>query len=88
MNPRSLEDYLYLKLMKSHAFHRFVRSVYYKINGIDPSTIRHPSSSTGPRFPASDTLFQPTQAQKFKAFRLMFYDEFRSSLGLAKKYER
>lgn len=86
MQYRNLEEYLFHKLMKSHAFHRFVRGIYYKVNGIDPRTINH--EPTGPRFPASDTLFQPTPGQKFKAFRLMFYDEMRSSVGLAKKYSR
>lgn len=86
MRPNNLEDYLFIKLMQSQAFHRFVRNIYYKVNGIDPRTINQHQS--GPRFPAADPLFQPTPAHKFKAFRLMFYDEMRASFGLTRKYEK
>lgn len=82
--PRSLEEFLYLRLMRSPAFHRFVRSVYYKLNGIDPAKL-HNKYDHGVRFDA-DVLFQPTPMQKFKAFRALWWDEMRHSIGLNRKH--
>jgi hypothetical protein len=67
--------------MRSPAFHRFVRKVYYKVNGIDPHQFEEPV-----KMYHSDKLFKPTTLHKFKAWRLLFYDEMRSSVGLAKKH--
>lgn len=76
-NPRNLEEWLYYKLLDSPAFNRFVRRVYNKINGI---------SDTPPA--PSEHLFKPTKAQKFKAYRVLFWDEIRASLNLPKKSTR
>lgn len=72
--PRSLEEWLFYKLMNSPGFHRFVRNVYYRVNGINPQHME-PMSKT-------DRLFHPTAFQKFKAYRMLFWDEMRSTVGL------
>ncbi|ODQ61959.1 hypothetical protein WICANDRAFT_27625 [Wickerhamomyces anomalus NRRL Y-366-8] len=79
-SPRNLEEFLYLKLMNSPAFHRFVRNIYFKVNGIQPPT--RPLHEQH----AADHLFQPTSAQKFKAYRLLFYDEWRATFGFPRKH--
>ncbi|CAH01007.1 Mrx7p [Kluyveromyces lactis] len=72
--PRSLEEWLFYKLMNSQGFHRFVRRVYYKVNGINPHQMEQTSRT--------DRLFHPTGLQKFKAYRMLFWDEVRSVVGL------
>lgn len=80
--PRSLEEWLYYKLMRSDAFHRFVRRIYYKVNGIkDPSPADEISRA--------GLSFHPTRVQKLNAYRILFLDEMRGSFGLkrnARKY--
>ncbi|GAV48146.1 hypothetical protein ZYGR_0I04430 [Zygosaccharomyces rouxii] len=79
--PRSLEEWLYLQLLDSPRFHRFVGNVYRKVNGI----------KDGPQegsFTASEYLFQPTKRQKFKAYRILFWDEMRSLIGLPRKSDK
>lgn len=75
--PRSLEEWLYYKLLDSPAFHRFVRRVYNKVNGISDT----PQQQIKP----SEFLFKPTRFQKFKAYRMLFWDEIRASFNLPKK---
>ncbi|SCU98378.1 LAMI_0F14356g1_1 [Lachancea mirantina] len=77
--PRSIEDYLYHKLLESQAFHRFVRRIYYKINGIRDIPLDHSVRQ-------SPTTFQPTGLQKFKAFRTLFWDEIRSTIGFPRRF--
>ncbi|KAL3229522.1 hypothetical protein RNJ44_01658 [Nakaseomyces bracarensis] len=77
--PRSLEEWLYYKLLDSASFNRFVRRVYNRINGISESPALH--HHTNP----SEYLFKPTRMHKFKAYRLLFWDEIRGSFGLPKK---
>ncbi|CDR44090.1 CYFA0S13e03202g1_1 [Cyberlindnera fabianii] len=66
--------------MQSPAFHRFVRSVYNKVNGIDPH------AGNEPKLRETSGSFKPTAFHKFKAWRLLFYDEMRSSFGMTKKH--
>ncbi|QLQ79407.1 hypothetical protein HG537_0C00540 [Torulaspora globosa] len=74
--PRSLEEWLYSKLLDSESFHRFVGKIYRKVNNI-----KEPSSEW-------QSTFKPTSRQKFKAYRILFWDEMRSTLGLPKKSSR
>ncbi|CAB4253863.1 similar to Saccharomyces cerevisiae YNL211C Putative protein of unknown function [Maudiozyma barnettii] len=77
--PRSIEEWLYFKLLDSPGFHRFVRRIYRRINGIkDTPDIEY-------RQTISPLLYKTTQLQKFKAFKILFIDEFRSSFGLHRK---
>ncbi|AJT28432.1 CIH_collapsed_G0045450.mRNA.1.CDS.1 [Saccharomyces cerevisiae] len=78
MPPRSIEEWFYYKLLSSPGFHRFVRKVYRKVNGIkeDPFT----DQST-----AFQYLYKPTPRQKFKALRLLFWDEMRSTFGFRRR---
>lgn len=75
--PRSLEEWIYYKLIQSPAFHKFVRSVYNKVNGIKPTNMEPVLGF--------DDMFHPTTLQKFKAYRILFWDEMRTSVGLSKK---
>ena len=77
--PRSIEEWLYFKLLDSPGFHRFVRRIYNRINGIKAS----PDINFQPRI--SPLLFKPTNSQKFKAFKVLFFDEFRSTFGFRRK---
>lgn len=77
--PRSIEEWLYFKLLDSPGFNRFVRRIYNRINGIKNS----PDINFQPRI--SPLLFKPTSSQKFKAFKVLFFDEFRSTFGFPKK---
>lgn len=79
--PRSLEEWLYFQLLNSPRFHGFVGKVYKKVNGIKEG----PQESS---FTASEYLFQPTRRQKFKAYRILFWDEMRSLVGLHKKSDK
>ncbi|CDO94082.1 unnamed protein product [Kluyveromyces dobzhanskii CBS 2104] len=72
--PRSLEEWLFYKLMNSAGFHRFVRRIYYKVNGINPQQMETMGKT--------NQLFRPTGLQKFKAYRMLFWDEMRSTVGL------
>ena len=83
--PRSLEEWLYYTLMDSPAFHRFVRRVHDKINGINPGS--DPSLNAASRS-ASSFLYRPTRWQKFRAYRMLFWDEWRSTLGLPRKTDK
>lgn len=77
--PRSIEEWLYYKLLDSPGFHRFVRRIYRKINGIKDSPNINIQETT------TSFLYRPTQLQKFKAFRMLFWDEFRGTFGLNRK---
>lgn len=77
--PRSLEEWLFYKLMDSEGFHRFVGKIYRKVNNIkEPPLAGGPSSSL-------QGTFKPTALQKFKAYRILFWDEVRSTLGLPRR---
>ncbi|EDO16218.1 hypothetical protein Kpol_1014p38 [Vanderwaltozyma polyspora DSM 70294] len=73
-NPRSLEEWLYLKLLNSARFQRFVRRIYNKVNGIKDTPYVHEET-------ASEFLYKPTAGQRFKAFRVIFWDEIKKSFG-------
>lgn len=86
--PRSIEEWLYYKLLNSKGFNRFVQSIHDKINGIDHMS-RDPSYSQAIKNNNINfTTFQPTSFQKFKAFRLLFYDEWRSTFGFRRKINK
>ncbi|CEP20397.1 unnamed protein product [Cyberlindnera jadinii] len=69
--------------MRSQTFHRFVRKVYYKVNGLDPAQFERETSS---RIYQDNSLFKPSPLQKFRAWRALFVDEMRSSVGLSKRH--
>ena len=77
--PRSIEEWLYYKLLDSQGFHRFVRRIYRKVNGIKDVPEMDMKRT------ASSLLYRPTRPEKFKAFRVLFWDEFRSTFGLRRK---
>lgn len=79
--PRSLEEWLFYKLIDSAGFHRFVGRIYRKVNGIKESPYQETLS-------ASQFLYKPTATQKFKAFRILFWDEMRSIVGLPRNAEK
>ncbi|AQZ10138.1 YNL211C [Zygosaccharomyces parabailii] len=78
--PRSVEEWLYYKLLDSPGFHKFVGNIYKKINGIKdkPHEI----------FTSSEYLYRPTRSQKFRAYRVLFWDEMRTLIGLPRKSEK
>ncbi|KAH3898690.1 Mrx7p SCDLUD_005013 [Saccharomycodes ludwigii] len=69
--PRSIEEWLYLKLLNSRSFNKFVFWVNCKVN---KKQYHEPISST--------TSYRPTELQKFKAYRILFWDEMRGTFGL------
>ncbi|SCW03960.1 LAFE_0H02850g1_1 [Lachancea fermentati] len=77
--PRSLEEFFYHKLMQSPAFHRFVRRIYYKVNGLTDTSTARPSQNLG--------TYHPSTIQKFNAYRILFWDEIRSTFGLSRKFK-
>lgn len=79
--PRSLQEWLYYKLLDSEGFHRFVGKIYRKVNNIKEPPMREDLSHL-------QWTFKPTSMQKFKAYRILFWDEMRSTLGLPKKSSR
>ncbi|SCU94138.1 LADA_0G06810g1_1 [Lachancea dasiensis] len=79
MGPRSIEELLYQKLMQSAGFHRFVRRVYLKVNGLE-----EPLSHSKIAYTA-ESVFKPKPHHKFKAFRVLFWDEMRSIFGLERR---
>lgn len=84
--PRSIEEWLYYKLLYSKGFNRFVRAIHDKINGIDHMS-RDPNYTHwgNENNNLNPTSFRPTNLQKFKAFRLLFYDEWRATFGFQRK---
>lgn len=80
--PRSLEEWLYYKLMDSDGFHRFVGKIYRKVNNIKERPLDEGLRSR------SQLTFEPTALQKFKAYRILFWDEIRSVIGLPRKANR
>lgn len=76
--PRSLEEWLYYKLMDSQGFHRFVGKVYRKVNNIQDPNLEKASS-------ISESTFKPSSLQMFKAYRMLFWDEIRGIFGLPRK---
>lgn len=79
--PRSLEEWLYYKLMDSEGFHRFVGKIYRKVNNIQDPKLDKSSL-------ASESSFKPTSLQKFKAYRMLFGDEIRTIFGLPRKNDK
>lgn len=80
--PRSLEEWLYLKLMDSIYFHRFVRKIYNRINGIKGmENIEFEQA-------ISQSLYKPTMSHKFRAYRILFMDEIRGIIGLPRKSDK
>ncbi|SCV05305.1 LANO_0H04544g1_1 [Lachancea nothofagi CBS 11611] len=80
-SPRSVQELLYQKLMESPGFHRFVRRIYYRINGL-----QEPMGNDS--LPHAGQNFRPTALQKFKAFRVLFWDEMRSVVGLERRFNK
>lgn len=79
MAPRNIEELLYLKLMQSAQFHRFVRSIYAKVNGL-PSP--HQQDMLNKKFENKfDLIYHPTRVQRFNLWRKLFVDEFKRNLG-------
>lgn len=88
--PKSIEEWLYYKLLDSKGFHRFVRAIHDKINGIDHMSRDPNYTYTNQKFNdvSFTTPFKPTKLQKFKAFRLLFYDEWRATLGFQRQIHK
>ncbi|SCU96349.1 LAME_0F15962g1_1 [Lachancea meyersii CBS 8951] len=80
--PRSIEELLYQKLLESAGFHRFVRRIYYKVNGLQEPMNKETRSVS------ADQIFRPTKTQKFKAFRTLFWDELRSTFGFQRRFNK
>ncbi|AMD22830.1 HHR061Wp [Eremothecium sinecaudum] len=77
-SPISLEEWMYQMLLRSVGFHRFVRRVYCYVNGIKPFN----QESRTINFKAG---YQLTTVHKIRAFRMLFWDELRASVGLRRK---
>lgn len=84
-----LERWLYQKLISSPGFHRFVRMIYNKVNGIDHMS---QDPNYGNSFNASvfssinkPVEYKPSLLHKLNAFRLLYIDEWRSIFGLQRK---
>ncbi|CCK70769.1 Mrx7p KNAG_0F01000 [Huiozyma naganishii CBS 8797] len=78
--PRTLQEWLYFKLLDSPAFHRFVRRIYRRVNGIrDNATMEFEKQE-------SDLLYRPTSWHKFKAFRYLYWDEIRATFGFPRRF--
>ncbi|CCF56215.1 hypothetical protein KAFR_0A07810 [Kazachstania africana CBS 2517] len=73
--PRSLEEWLYYKLINSVEFNRFVTRIHHKINGIKDT----PQFNAKPQI--SPLLYKPSKFQKINAFRILFWDELKGTLG-------
>ncbi|ODV97458.1 hypothetical protein PACTADRAFT_2025 [Pachysolen tannophilus NRRL Y-2460] len=84
MPPRNIEEFLYDKLMKSATFHKFVRTIHAKINGLPPPHIQDRQKIRYNSSNQYDYLFRPTRLQKANAFRLLFLDELKKSFFLKK----
>ncbi|CUS22428.1 LAQU0S05e05138g1_1 [Lachancea quebecensis] len=80
-SPRSIEEFLYRTLMNSEGFHRFVRRIYYKVNGLEKPMNGRPAAHV-------EQVFRPTKLQKFKAYRVLFWDEMRAVVGLNRRFNR
>ncbi|AET40823.1 Mrx7p Ecym_6452 [Eremothecium cymbalariae DBVPG len=76
--PSGLEQWLYIKLLRSAKFHSFVRSIYCKVNRIQ---VNNPNAVSQSNF-----IFQPTATHKFNAFCLLFWDELKNSIGLKRTF--
>ncbi|CCE66322.1 hypothetical protein TPHA_0P01640 [Tetrapisispora phaffii CBS 4417] len=79
-NPFVFEEWLYRSLLNSKNFHSFVRRVYNRVNGIknEPITFSKPQ--------AQDFLYKPTNYQKFIAFKKLFIQDVKSSMGISTKH--
>ncbi|CAH2447534.1 Protein of unknown function (DUF2697) [Komagataella phaffii CBS 7435] len=80
--PKSLEDILFEKLMQSVAFHRFVRSIHAKINGLPPPHVQDRMQYKMNHMNQYDYLFHPTSYQKFKAWSILFGQELRKTFRI------
>ncbi|AGO10287.1 AaceriABL169Wp [[Ashbya] aceris (nom. inval.)] len=78
--PPVFEEWLFRKLLYSRGFQSFVRTVYCKINGIET---RAPKSIVNAGLP-----FQPTRAQRFRAFRVLFWDEVKVIFGAPRTFTK
>ncbi|AAS50602.1 ABL169Wp [Eremothecium gossypii ATCC 10895] len=78
--PPIFEEWLFRKLLYSRGFQSFVRTVYCKINGIKP---RAPQSIVNSGLP-----FHPTRGQKFRAFRVLFWDEVKVVFGATRTFKK
>ncbi|CCD25682.1 Mrx7p NDAI_0F03640 [Naumovozyma dairenensis CBS 421] len=79
--PRSLQEWLYYKLLESPSFHKFVGNIYRKVNGI--KDVPPPEFMSDIHF-----LYTPTRKHKFKAFRMLFFDEYRTFFGFSRKTDK
>lgn len=77
-----LEEYLYRKLMRSRAFHRYVRTIYAYVNGLPPPHVQDRYDDT--TINQYDYLFKPTRYQRFNAYRKVFADEWLKAFGFRK----
>ena len=75
--PKSLEEWLYRYLMESNTFHHYVRRIHAKINRIPMQ------DEVQKTMEASD--FQPTRAHKFNAFRIIWFDELKRTIGFGRR---
>ncbi|CCH58874.1 hypothetical protein TBLA_0B00290 [Henningerozyma blattae CBS 6284] len=73
--PRNIEEWLYYTLLDSKTFQRFVQRLYNKINGISETSKTTPMDSV-------QFLYRPTRIHKLRAYKALFVDEFRRTLGL------
>lgn len=76
-----MEELLYLKLINNVRFQSFVRKIYRKVNSIPDLT--HQEKIT-----AFQYLYKPTRVHKFKAFKILFWDEIRATLGFKRQAEK
>ncbi|ODV66132.1 hypothetical protein HYPBUDRAFT_112646 [Hyphopichia burtonii NRRL Y-1933] len=74
--PKSLEDFLYYKLLDSRAFNNFVRRVHARINRIPYYELDARYNEEHMKLVKS---FNPTAWHKFKAFRTIWWDEMKRS---------
>lgn len=59
-----------------------MRKIYCKVNGLNPN-----EHFPQPELTEADVFFQPTRAQRLNAYRMLFWDEMRSSIGLQRKHK-
>lgn len=79
--PRSLEEWLYVRILHSIWFRRFVQRVYNRVNGIKSSPCIQPKT-------ASEFLYRPTLNHKFRAYRILFWNDLNTSIGFSSRNKR
>lgn len=76
----SFERYLYNKLITSPAFHRWVRRIHARINGIP---LHHVDPTRKPPLThISIENYLPTLNHKMKAFRIIWWDEMKRAFRI------